>query len=63
MKEVVDDLNERTIRNISLSRKSLMMCDLIPGEKGVWELGQLTDELQQVVQSNLPYFNGQKPTT
>ncbi len=40
-----------------------MMCDLIPGEKGVWELGQLTDELQQVVQSNLPYFNGQKPTT
>ncbi len=63
VKEVVDEFNERTIGNISFSRKSLMMCGLISGENGVWEVGQLTDELQQVVKSYVQYFNGQELST
>ena len=63
VKEVVDELNSRTIGNLTLDKKSLIICGLIPGENGTWELSQLTPKLRRIVQSNLPYFNEQDPGT
>ncbi len=39
VKEVVEELNERTIGNISLSKKSLMTCSLISGENSAGKWG------------------------
>ena len=58
VKEDVDELNSGTIGNLTLVRKSLIMCRLIPGENGTWELSQLTPELTKITESNLAYFNG-----
>ena len=62
-KEVVDELNYKTIGNLTLAKESLSMCGLIPDENGTWELSQLTLELRTIVQSNLAYFNRQDPST
>ena len=63
VKEVVDELNSRTIGNITLARKSLIMCGLIPDEDGVWKLEQLTPELRNIAESNIAYFHVQDPST
>ena len=63
IKEVVDELNSRTVGNITLARKSLIMCGLIPADHGVWKLDQLTPELRNIAESNMAYFHGQDPST
>ena len=40
VKEVVDELNSRTVGNITLARKSLILFGLIPDEDGMWKLEQ-----------------------
>ena len=37
VKEVVDELNSRTIGKLTLARKSSIMCGFIPSENGVWD--------------------------
>ena len=61
--EIVDDLNNRTIGNCSIARKSMIKCGLIYNTSGTWEISQLTDQLQDIVQNNLSNFNGRNPTT
>ena len=63
VKEIVDELNSRTIGNCSIVQQSMIKCRLIPNLSGNWEKSQLTDQLQDIVQNNLDYFNGQDPTT
>ena len=63
MKEVVDELNSRTIGSITLARKSLIMCRLIPAEDGVQELEPFTPELRSIAQSNMTYFYRQDPSS
>ena len=40
--EVVYELNSRTIGNLALARKAVIMCRLIPGENERWKLSHLT---------------------
>ena len=61
--EIVDELNSRTIGNCSIAQQSMIKCGLIPNLSGNWEISQLTDKLQDIVQNILSYFNGQDPTT
>ena len=63
VKEVVDELNSRTIGDINLARKSLILCGSIPDEDGVWKLEQLTPELRNIAESNIAYFHDQDPST
>lgn len=63
VRDVVEDLNSRTHNGMSLAKSSLVMCGLIPGPTGVWSVEQLTPELREIVNSNLPYFEGQDPNS
>lgn len=61
VKQVIDRLNDRVIDGISLARRSMIMCGLLPDVTGTWTVTQLTSELQKIVNENLPYFDGQDP--
>lgn len=61
VKEIVDELNGRTEHGMSLARRSLMICGLIPGLNGVWSVQQLTPKLREIVENNMEYFEGQDP--
>jgi len=62
VKDVIDDLNERTTdRGISLARESLICTGLAPDIDGVWKISQLTKELQSMVNAHMDCFNGLNP--
>ena len=61
VKEVVDELNSRTLGNRTSARKSLIMYGLIPPKDRVWSLEQLIFELRNIAQSNMAYLHGQSP--
>ena len=61
VKEVVDELNNRTIDNCSLARMSMIACGSIPNISGIWHVEQLSDELRGIVENNTEYFNGLDP--
>ena len=62
-KDVIDELNSKKFGSRIFARRSLILYGFITGENGIWDLDQLTLELQKFMQSNLPYFNGQDPST
>ena len=62
IKEFIEELNNRTHGHISMARKSMMMCELIPDVDGVCRIHQLSMELREIVNSNLQYFHGLHPS-
>ena len=59
VKKVVEELNSRTIGNLALARKFMVMCRFIRSKNGAWKLSYLTPELRTVAKSNLAYLNEQ----
>ncbi len=62
VKECVDELNAWMIGDLSIARKSMIMCGLIPDVDCDWKVEQLTEDLQQIVNQNIKYFNGLHPS-
>ncbi len=62
VKDCVDELNARMSGDISIARKSMIMCGLIPDVDGAWRVEQLTKNLQEIVNQKMNYFNGLHPS-
>lgn len=63
VKDLVRHLNPKSENGIGIARKSLISCELVPVMDGVWYIRQLTPQLRRIVQSNMPYLDGQNPNT
>ncbi len=61
VRNIVEDLNSRTIDGLSLAKKSTIVCGLIPGENGLWSLEQSSSELREIFIDNMAYFDGEDP--
>jgi len=49
------------IGDVNIATKAMIICGFIPDTDGVWKIEQLTQQLQDVVNANIPYFNGLDP--
>ncbi len=61
IQECVSELNSRLSGGIGMARRAMISTSLIPDVDGVWRVSQLTNELQEIVANNLPYFNRVEP--
>lgn len=61
VRDVVDEINSRIDAGMSESRRALIMCGMVPSSDGVWEIEQLTPELQSIVHEFPTYFDGAVP--
>ena len=60
---VVAEMNERVENGMTMAKKSLIKCGLIPSSDGSWRTDQLTPQLQHIIESNVEYFDGRDPST
>ena len=56
--ESIEKLNSNVSRNLSISRKCMIISGLISDAYGIRKVEQLTDVVQSVVKENPDYFSG-----
>ncbi len=60
-KEVGDELNNRTINSCGLARMSMIDRGLIPNTSGIWHIEKLSEEIWDIVENHMEYYNGLDP--
>ena len=55
IQQSISNLNERMCGNINVPTKSMILSGMIPNSDGLWNVSQLTPELQTIVHDNMVF--------